>query len=67
MYSTCLFCHSSLGANEVVEALAGELALLVEAWRAAEEIAAIADSLLISDTVRDAEVRLRKRVPPIDA
>jgi hypothetical protein len=48
-------------------ALAGELALLVEAWRAAEEIAAIADSLLISDTVRDAEVRLRKRVPPIDA
>jgi hypothetical protein len=41
------------------QALGGELALLEQAWKAAEEIAAIADSLLMPDSVRDAEKRLR--------
>jgi hypothetical protein len=41
------------------QALGGELALLEQAWRAAEEIAAIADSLLVPDSVREAEKRLK--------
>lgn len=41
------------------QALSGELALLEQAWKAAEEIAAIADSLLMPDSVRDAEKKLR--------
>jgi len=35
------------------EAMEGELAALEAAWRAAEEIAAIADDLLLPDSVRD--------------
>lgn len=35
------------------EAMRGELAVLEAAWRAAEEIAAIADDLLVPDSVRD--------------
>jgi hypothetical protein len=48
-----------MAANEDIErrALAGELALLEAAWREAEEIAAIADDLLLPDFVRN---RLRR-------
>ena len=41
-------------------ALDGELERLNEAWRNAEEIAAIADDLLLPDSVRDNLARLRK-------
>jgi hypothetical protein len=40
-------------------ALEGELALLEQAWRDAEEIATIADDLTIPDRVRTALTRLR--------
>lgn len=42
-----------MAANEAAEraALEGELALLEQAWREAEEIAAIADDLLLPDRV----------------
>ncbi len=43
-------------------ALAGELAELERAWKDAEEIAAIADDLLVSGPVAHAFDRLRKRV-----
>jgi hypothetical protein len=48
-----------MAANEDIErrAAAGELALLEAAWREAEEIAAIADDLLLPDFIRD---RLRR-------
>jgi hypothetical protein len=48
-----------MAANEDIErrAMAGELALLEAAWREAEEIAAIADDLLLPDFVRE---RLRR-------
>lgn len=48
-----------MAANEDIErrAIAGELALLEAAWREAEEIAAIADDLLLPDFVRN---RLRR-------
>lgn len=48
-----------MAANEDIErrAVAGELALLEAAWREAEEIAAIADDLLLPDFVRN---RLRR-------
>ena len=42
-------------------ALEGELAELEAAWKQAEEIAAIADDLLVGDGVRGALWRLRKR------
>ena len=50
-----------MAANEAAEraALEGELALLEAAWREAEEIAAIADDLLLPDRVRAAMERLR--------
>lgn len=41
-------------------ALEGELALLEEAWREAEEIAKIADDLTLPDRVREALARLRR-------
>jgi len=40
-------------------ALEGELAELEEAWREAEEIGAIADSLLLPEWVEDAVRRMR--------
>jgi hypothetical protein len=43
-------------------ALEGELAELERAWREAEEIAAIADDLLIPASIRDTLARLRGRV-----
>ena len=48
-----------MAANEDIErrAMAGELVLLEAAWREAEEIAAIADDLLLPDFVRN---RLRR-------
>jgi len=48
-----------MAANEDIErrAIAGELALLEAAWREAEEIAAIADDLVLPDFVRN---RLRR-------
>jgi hypothetical protein len=67
VHSACLFCHQSLGANESIEhspvgqhqALENEIALLEEAWRQAEEIAAIADKLLTAPStdqfIRDHE------------
>ncbi len=50
-----------MAANEAAEraALEGELALLEQAWREAEEIAAIADDLLLPDRVRTVLERLR--------
>jgi hypothetical protein len=42
-------------------AMAGELALLERAWREAEEVAAIADDLLVPSGVRSALERLRGR------
>jgi hypothetical protein len=44
-----------MAANEDVErrALAGELAELREAWKEAEEIAAIADDLLVGDALEE--------------
>jgi hypothetical protein len=44
--------------------MAGELAVLEAAWRAAEEIAAIADSLLVPDGVRHAHEQLRAKLRP---
>lgn len=43
-------------------ALEGELAVLEEAWREAEEIAAIADSLLMPESVERALERLRREL-----
>jgi hypothetical protein len=40
-------------------AMAGELAELEQAWRAAEEVAAIADDLLLPGSVGEALDRLR--------
>lgn len=50
-----------MAANEESErrALEGELASLEAAWREAEEIAAIADDLLVPARVREALGRLR--------
>jgi hypothetical protein len=42
------------------QALQGELELLEQAWRDAEEIAAIADGLLLPGSVSDAVARLRR-------
>jgi hypothetical protein len=42
-------------------AIEGELELLEEAWREAEEIAGIADSLLVSPAVEDQLARLKDR------
>jgi hypothetical protein len=42
----------------------GELAALEAAWRAAEEIAAIADDLLLPDSVRDFIRRERRAAGP---
>jgi hypothetical protein len=44
-------------------ALAGELAVLEEDWRLAEEIAAIADDLLLPDVVRERLRLARARAP----
>jgi hypothetical protein len=41
-------------------ALEGELSILEEAWREAEEIASIADGLFVSDATRDQLDRLRR-------
>jgi hypothetical protein len=41
------------------QALEGELALLEAAWREAEEIAAIADDLLLPESVRGFARRVR--------
>jgi hypothetical protein len=43
-----------------VRALEGELALLERAWKEAEEIAAIADDLLVSEKVRTALRHLKR-------
>lgn len=43
-------------------ALQGELEALEEAWRDAEEIAAIADGLLVPDAIRQAIARFRERI-----
>ena len=43
-------------------ALEGELALLEMAWREAEEVAAIADDLLVGDSVRRRLESLRGRL-----
>ena len=51
MYSTCLFCNRTLGHNEALE----------RAWRDAEEIAGIADSLLLPDDVAVSINRLSSR------
>jgi hypothetical protein len=45
-------------------ALEGELAPLVDAWRDAEEVAAIADALLLPPGVEEGVARLRQRVQP---
>jgi hypothetical protein len=42
-------------------AMAGELALLEEAWRQAEEIAAISDDMFVPSTVSRAIERLKGR------
>jgi len=41
-------------------ALEGELALLEEAWRHAEEIAAISDDLFVSDQTREGLAALKE-------
>lgn len=41
MYSTCLFCHSALGANETLET----------AWADAERVASIADNLFLPEAI----------------
>jgi hypothetical protein len=46
------------------EAMIGELAALEAAWRAAEEIAAIADDLLLPDSVREFIRRERRGAGP---
>jgi hypothetical protein len=61
MFSTCLYCHTDLGANESIPdfpvgrrlALAGELRELREAWKEAEEIAAIADDMFAGETLEE--------------
>jgi hypothetical protein len=52
-----------MAANEDQErvALEGELALLEEAWKEAEALAAIADDLSISDSVRERLKSFRER------
>jgi hypothetical protein len=45
MYSTCLFCHTELGANEAVEHF------LEEEWKEAEEIAGISDDLFLPEEI----------------
>ena len=71
MHSACLFCNRPLGTNEVVEefpigrrlafdrALEDELAELERAWHDADEIGAIADSLLLPAWLDDALQRMR--------
>jgi hypothetical protein len=52
-----------MAANEETERAAaeGELGLLERAWREAEEVAAIADNLLVSEKVRNALMALKRR------
>jgi hypothetical protein len=42
-------------------AMEGELALLEEAWKDAEEIAAIADNLLLPDNVESSFAELKRK------
>ena len=51
-----------MAANEEAEreALEGELALLEQAWEQAEEIAAISDSLLVSERIHTALRHLKQ-------
>lgn len=55
-----------MAANEEAErrALEGETALLEQEWREAEELAAIADDLLLPDAVRDRIRRWRETGTP---
>jgi hypothetical protein len=57
VYATCLFCQQSLGNNESIEserrAHEGELNILEEAWREAEEVAAISDDLILPPGTRE--------------
>lgn len=46
------------------EAAEGELGLLLEAWKEAEELAAIADSLLIPPQVHEVWTRMKSRMDP---
>jgi hypothetical protein len=49
--------------EEEQRAMAGELAALERAWREAEEIAGIADALLVPAPVQEAWERLRRHRP----
>ena len=57
-----------MASQEDVErrAMEGELALLVEAWRQAEEIAEIADDLTLPDAATDELDKLKRRSPRSD-
>lgn len=71
MYSTCLFCNGPLGTNERIEqlpieslerpAVEGHLIALEQAWREAEEIAAISDNMFLPSSIDDELSRMRTR------
>ena len=61
--SLALAVEMALHEEQERRALEGELAELTRAWREAEEIAAIADDLLLPDAVRGAMRRLRGERP----
>ena len=61
--SLALAVEMALHEEQERRAMAGELAELARAWREAEEIAAIADDLLLPDAVRGAMRRLRGERP----
>jgi predicted nuclease with TOPRIM domain len=61
--SLALAVEMSLHEEQERRAMEGELADLTRAWREAEEIAAIADDLLLPDAVREAMRRLRGEPP----
>lgn len=52
--------------NSERRALEGELALLEQAWRDAEEIAAIADGMFVTGEAKDTLARLKREQGPVD-
>lgn len=62
---TSLALEMALHEEQERRALEGELAELEEAWREAEEVGAIADSLLLPDWVEDAVRRMRGKTEEV--
>nr|AIA18910.1 Unknown Function [uncultured bacterium] len=66
-YSVRLALEMSTHEDAERRAMEGELAQLEEAWRIAEEIAGISDSLLTPESVASRMITLSRREPPASA